>query len=282
MKNTFKINTKKRNLIIAITAAIVAITAGIIIGTVIFNNNRPTTDVVENTTPSVEETVEVEETETQVDETPVVEETEAPEATPVETEEVEETTTPTTTPEATEEPESTPASTEEPTEPEPTEPPHTHNYRASVTQPTCTTQGYTTYTCNCGYSYKDNYTNGSHNYSNGTCTTCGASDPNYIPPHTHNYTGGDCSHPSTCSCGATGTYGSHKWTTKTWTEYIQHEAVDGYWCLQCGFKDVDPRVVAAHTDAAGHMAYGNCIVTPGWIETIEHNDTVCEICGAHQ
>lgn len=112
---------------------------------------------------------------------------------------------PTSTPEATEEPESTPEPTEAPETPapteEPTEPPHTHNYSAtSVTQPTCTTQGYTTYTCSCGDSYRDDYTTGSHNYSNGTCTTCGASDPNYIPPHTHS------------------------WTEHTWTE----DVVDGH------------------------------------------------------
>lgn len=37
---------------------------------------------------------------------------------------------------------------------------HTHEYEASkVVMPTCTEQGYTTYTCNCGHSYKDDYTN---------------------------------------------------------------------------------------------------------------------------
>ncbi len=36
--------------------------------------------------------------------------------------------------------------------------PHTtHRYTAKVTDPTCTEQGYTTYTCPCGYSYKDHY-----------------------------------------------------------------------------------------------------------------------------
>ncbi len=35
-----------------------------------------------------------------------------------------------------------------------------HNYTKKVTAPTCTKKGYTTYTCtDCGYSYKDNYTN---------------------------------------------------------------------------------------------------------------------------
>ena len=33
-----------------------------------------------------------------------------------------------------------------------------HNYKAVVTAPTCTSQGFTTYTCECGDSYIDNYT----------------------------------------------------------------------------------------------------------------------------
>ena len=35
---------------------------------------------------------------------------------------------------------------------------HTHSYSQKVTAPTCTAQGYTTYTCSCGDSYKSNYT----------------------------------------------------------------------------------------------------------------------------
>ena len=34
---------------------------------------------------------------------------------------------------------------------------HTHNYALQNTNPTCTEQGYTTYTCFCGHSYVDNY-----------------------------------------------------------------------------------------------------------------------------
>ena len=36
---------------------------------------------------------------------------------------------------------------------------HTHSYAQTVTKPTCTEGGYTTYTCSCGSSYRDNYTN---------------------------------------------------------------------------------------------------------------------------
>ncbi len=50
--------------------------------------------------------------------------------------------------------------------------PHTHEYSAAVTEPTCTERGFTTYTCTvCGYSYTDDYTEAlDHNWSDATCT----------------------------------------------------------------------------------------------------------------
>lgn len=36
---------------------------------------------------------------------------------------------------------------------------HIHQYTSTVTPPTCTEQGYTTYTCTCGDSYRSDYTN---------------------------------------------------------------------------------------------------------------------------
>ncbi len=59
---------------------------------------------------------------------------------------------------------------------------HQHSYTERIVQPTCVEQGYTVFTCSCGSSYKDNYTNAlGHNYSDGVCTRCGAKDPNYKP-----------------------------------------------------------------------------------------------------
>ena len=57
-----------------------------------------------------------------------------------------------------------------------------HDYYVdNVVNATCTAKGYTTYVCwRCGDSYKDDYVNArGHNYKNGKCTRCGASDPNY-------------------------------------------------------------------------------------------------------
>ena len=82
---------------------------------------------------------------------------------------VSDTTAPSTQPEETQ-PGSTSGAVEETsvdapsqvTEPsaEPTSQPteHVHSYTSQVTAPTCTTDGFTTYTCSCGYSYNSNPT----------------------------------------------------------------------------------------------------------------------------
>ena len=50
-----------------------------------------------------------------------------------------------------------------------------HDYRSEVTEPTCTEQGYTTYTCTlCGDSYVSDYTDPvDHVYEDGHCKWCG-------------------------------------------------------------------------------------------------------------
>lgn len=60
------------------------------------------------------------------------------------------------------------------------EPAKDHTYVSAITVPTCTEQGYTTYTCDCGDSYVDDYVDatGEHTYSNGICTGCGEAHPN--------------------------------------------------------------------------------------------------------
>lgn len=60
-------------------------------------------------------------------------------------------------------------------------PEHTHSYSSYITAPTCTDQGYTTYTCECGNTYKADYVkeNG-HTFTNyisdgkATCVTDGS------------------------------------------------------------------------------------------------------------
>ena len=56
--------------------------------------------------------------------------------------------------------------------------PHTHEYEKVVTNPTCTSEGYTTYTCSCGDTYTDNFVEKvEHSYEANviekTCTKSG-------------------------------------------------------------------------------------------------------------
>ena len=57
----------------------------------------------------------------------------------------------------------------------PYDPNHIHDYSAVVTAPTCTEQGFTTYTCGCGDTYVDDYVDAlGHDYTDGICSRCGA------------------------------------------------------------------------------------------------------------
>ena len=48
--------------------------------------------------------------------------------------------------------------------------PHSHSYEETVIEPTCTEQGYTLYKCKCGDSYKENYTEASHSWTDWVIT----------------------------------------------------------------------------------------------------------------
>ena len=52
---------------------------------------------------------------------------------------------------------------------------HYHSYVSVITPPACAEQGYTTYTCGCGYSYVDHYVAATekHDFVNNVCSACG-------------------------------------------------------------------------------------------------------------
>lgn len=55
-------------------------------------------------------------------------------------------------------------------------PAHTHSYSKKVVAATCTEKGYTIYNCSCGDTYKSNYANPSHSYTEFICRSCGKID----------------------------------------------------------------------------------------------------------
>jgi len=144
--------------------------------------------------------------------------------------------------------------------------PHTHNYTKVVTAPTCTEKGYTTYTCACGDSYKDDEVAAlGHKWDDGvvttepteeaagvrtyTCATCGETKTEVIPAldHTHKYTtevtAPTCTEKGyttyTCACGdsykadeveALG----HKYTTEVTAPTCTEAGYTTYTCSVCG------------------------------------------------
>ena len=140
---------------------------------------------------------------------------------------------------------------------------HTHSYTAAVTAPTCTEQGYTTYTCSCGDSYKSDYKDAlGHDYKNGTCTRCGAKDPGATPPHTHDYksvvTKPTCTQAGyttyTCSCGD-----SYK---SDYKDALGHDYKNGA-CTRCGEKDPD-----SHTHEYTKTVVAPTCTTRGYTEHV--------------
>ena len=141
---------------------------------------------------------------------------------------------------------------------------HTHSYTAAVTAPTCTEQGYTTYTCSCGDSYKSDYKDAlGHDYKNGTCTRCGAKDPGATPPHTHDYksvvTKPTCTEQGyttyTCSICGDSYKGDYK-------DARGHLFVLGK-CIRCGEQDPD-----SHTHEYTKTVVAPTCTTRGYTEHV--------------
>ena len=106
----------------------------------------------------------------------------------------------------------------------PTEPTHTHNYATTMTAPTCTEKGYTTYSCACGDSYTaDEVAANGHTWVSPTCTvaqTCSVCQATEGEANGHTWADATCTEAKTCSiCQATeGEANGHTWADATCTE----------------------------------------------------------------
>ncbi len=171
-----------------------------------------------------------------------------------------------------------------------------HNYTATVTAPTCTAQGYTTYTCDyCGDSYKDNYVpEKGHNhssvvtpptctergYTTHTCVDCGDSYVDSpVESKGHSYTASivppDCDDRGytlhTCSdCGHNykDNYvpkNGHKYDSVVTAPTCTERGYTTHTCSVCGDSYVD-----SYVKANGHTAGDGATCT---------EDQTCTICG---
>ncbi len=134
---------------------------------------------------------------------------------------------------------------------------HTHDYTATVIEPTCTEGGYTLHECDCGDSYQDNETDPlGHDYVESgvdtyTCTRCGSS----YTTHTHSYTSTVVEPTCTergytlyeCACG-------HSYQSN-FTDALGHDYIKFkeqfynvyYRCTRCGDVRVD-EIIPLPTD----------------------------------
>ena len=155
----------------------------------------------------------------------------------------------------------------------PGEQPCTHEYEAVLTDPTCTAKGYTTYTCKlCMDSYvADETAMLAHDFKDGVCS-CGATDPDYVPPCEHDWVAPTCTADGYCSkCQAEGTKANgHSFSEGTCSacgepdpNYVppcEHDWVaptctaDGY-CSKCQEKG---EAMLAHKDTDGDFACDGC------------------------
>ena len=179
-----------------------------------------------------------------------------------------------------------------------------HDYITSVTAPTCTTQGYTTYTCSCGDTYITDYTDSKgHDYNvivtaptcekdgftTYTCTTCGDTFvADYTDALGHAYIGTVTTNP-TCTEDGVKTYICSNDATHTYNEAVAklgHTAgsavmedeieatctADGsynmvVYCTTCGEK---LSITTYAITATGHSAGAGATCTA---------DQTCTVCG---
>ena len=186
-----------------------------------------------------------------------------------------------------------------------------HSYTTRVTAPTCTAQGYTTYTCNCGDSYNGNYTNAlGHSYSykatkapttsatgtiTGTCSRCSGTATVTLPKLNTTDYGYSVTKGATCTATGTGrytwkttTYGSfyfdvtisatgHSYIKKVTAPSCTAQGYTTHTCAGCGDSYVD-----SYTAALGHQMGSWITVTAPTCTSAGTQSRTCNRCAHHE
>lgn len=192
------------------------------------------------------------------------------------------------------------------TTPATTDPPHIHNYSPTVTAPTCTDEGFTTYTCTCGDSYISDKTAAvGHNFgewkttkaptetatglAERKCAACGETESKtlgkILANHVHDYTGKITSNATcikagvktfTCTCGEQYTETiaktAHNYQTTVTTANCTSDGYTKYTCSACGDTYTENRVSALGHSCKVNIVYPTC-TEAGFTENI------CTRCG---
>ncbi len=184
------------------------------------------------------------------------------------------------------------------TESQPTVETHTHAYTESVTPPTCETEGYTRFICDCGYTYDGGHTPPTghtlaatviqptcetEGYTRYTCDCGYAYDTAHIPPTGHSFT--ETVTPPTCetegytryACDCGYAYDTaripptgHSFTETVTPPTCETEGYTRYAC-DCGYT-----YDASHTQPTGHVLTST--VMPPACETEGYTRHFCA-CG---
>lgn len=195
-----------------------------------------------------------------------------------------------------------PADPVDPTDPsEPDVPVHQHSYAEEVTKATCTEDGYTTYTCDCGDTYTGNKVAATgHNWNDWVtieeptqtttglagrnCTVCGEKETKVldvvIPDHTHSYTGevtkaATCTAEGvktfTCSCGSSYTEKiekiSHSYKETVTKPTCTAKGYTTFKCSACGDSYKDSYVAAIGHKYGAYTSNGDASCTADGTKT---------------
>lgn len=184
---------------------------------------------------------------------------------------------------------------------------HIHSYTKTKTAPGCETEGYTTYTCDCGDTFTgDNVPATGHEWgewvttkeattsttgtAERTCTACGSKESKtldkLVAGHTHSYSGevttaATCSKEGvktfTCSCGSTYTEAiaktAHSYKSTVTAPTCTAKGYTTYKCSSCG-----DTYKADYKDAKGHSYTSK--VTKAATCTAEGTKTFTCSCGS--
>ena len=184
--------------------------------------------------------------------------------------------------------------------------PCTHEYNQTVTAPTCTEQGYTTYTCECGNSYVDDYVDALGHTEETipavepTCTEAGLTDgvkcsvcdevlkaQETVPATGHNYTSEitvPATHTATgvmtytCTCGDSYTEVIEKLEKHNYETVVTAPTCteQGYTTCTCECGDT---YIADYVDELGHTEEIIPAVAPTCTETGLTEGAKCSVCG---
>ena len=178
-----------------------------------------------------------------------------------------------------------------------------HHYTETITEPTCTSMGYTTYTCeDCGASYIGDYTDKEmHNYTKSvtyptctelgyttyTCTECGDSyKSDYKDKKAHNYDA-VVTYPTCTTMGYTTYKNCNDSYVSDYIDKAAHsyeEIVTEPTCLNLGYSTFvcsacGDTYTSNYKEALGHKPTEWIIDVPATIENAGSKHIECERCG---